>query len=147
MGICGPLLKRAKMLRYDLANPFSRRIERILDREIDYSGFDKPDLVRDCDRLFEERWHVNRKAFNPAFWNMHFEVENLLASGLLGRARVLDFGCGTGGIDIALARRGCAITGVDLSPKAIEIANLYKSVLPVKYGSASSFTKPISIHS
>ncbi|MDA1279582.1 MAG: class I SAM-dependent methyltransferase [Chloroflexi bacterium] len=35
---------------------------------------------------------------------------------------VLDLGCGAGGLAIALAERGWAVTGVDLSENAIESA-------------------------
>lgn len=132
MGTCKTLCRRAKILKYDLLNPFTREVKAILDREIDYSGFDNPELARDCDRLFETEWNTNRKAFNPRFWSTHFEVANLLASGLLGNGRVFDLGCGLGGIDIALVKQGCRITGVDPSPKAIEIANLYRSALPAE---------------
>jgi 2-polyprenyl-3-methyl-5-hydroxy-6-metoxy-1,4-benzoquinol methylase len=37
-------------------------------------------------------------------------------------ARVLDLGCGAGALSIALARRGLAVTGVDLFPRAIDMA-------------------------
>src|SRR5207244_6804372 len=36
--------------------------------------------------------------------------------------RVLDLACGRGRIAIPLARRGCRVTGVDLSPRSLELA-------------------------
>jgi predicted TPR repeat methyltransferase len=38
------------------------------------------------------------------------------------RARVIDLGCGTGLVGVALAAAGAEITGVDLSPRMLEIA-------------------------
>ena len=56
------------------------------------------DYVRECD-LFEQ------------------------AVAAVGRpSRILDVGCGTGGHSIELARRGHDVTGVDMSPAMIEIA-------------------------
>lgn len=40
-------------------------------------------------------------------------------------ARVLDAGCGTGQYAIALALRGCAVTGIDLAPAMIERARTH----------------------
>jgi len=40
----------------------------------------------------------------------------------LGARTVLDVGCGTGTFAVMLAARGLDVTGVDLAPKAIEIA-------------------------
>jgi SAM-dependent methyltransferase len=42
--------------------------------------------------------------------------------GLTSGARILDAPCGSGRHALALAARGCAVTGVDLSPEAIEHA-------------------------
>jgi SAM-dependent methyltransferase len=48
-----------------------------------------------------------------------FIVEHLeLGEG----ARVLDLACGRGRIAIALAQRGCRVTGLDLSPRSLELA-------------------------
>ena len=35
---------------------------------------------------------------------------------------VLDAGCGTGNFSLKLARRGCQVTGIDLSPAMLEVA-------------------------
>jgi 2-polyprenyl-3-methyl-5-hydroxy-6-metoxy-1,4-benzoquinol methylase len=111
-------------------NPYSRRIKRILDRQVDYSTYANPVAVRKCDALFEERWITNRAAYRTDHWANHFEIDNLIRAGVLGDSPTLDFGCGTGNIDIELAKRGYRMIGVDLSPKAIEIANLYRADLP-----------------
>lgn len=37
-------------------------------------------------------------------------------------ARVLDMGCGTGSLSVLLAERGYAVTGLDLSPKMLAVA-------------------------
>jgi magnesium-protoporphyrin O-methyltransferase len=44
-----------------------------------------------------------------------------LPTDLAGR-RVLDAGCGTGSFAIELARRGAAVTAIDLSPQLVEVA-------------------------
>lgn len=37
-------------------------------------------------------------------------------------ARVLDIGCGTGSLAVALARRGARVTAIDISPQMLDIA-------------------------
>lgn len=44
------------------------------------------------------------------------------AAALFGDADVLDFGCGTGWLSIALAHLGCRATGLDISPAAVKLA-------------------------
>src|SRR6186997_1062462 len=46
------------------------------------------------------------------------------AGGLAGK-RVVDIGCGGGILAEALARRGAAVTGLDLSEKALGVARLH----------------------
>ena len=46
----------------------------------------------------------------------------LIESGKVSPCKAIDLGCGTGNYAIYLARQGFDVTGVDISPKAIEIA-------------------------
>ena len=82
-----------------------------------YARFDSP--------LYEE---IRREAFGEDLgsnsWLTPLELETILARLGLGPAsRVLDVGCGAGGIAIRLARRtGCEVVGIDLHEQAIENA-------------------------
>jgi 2-polyprenyl-6-hydroxyphenyl methylase/3-demethylubiquinone-9 3-methyltransferase len=53
----------------------------------------------------------------------------------LAGKRVVDVGCGGGLLSEAMARRGAIVTGVDLAPLTIEIAELHalESNIPVTY--------------
>src|SRR5262245_36565855 len=60
--------------------------------------------------------------YRPAF---PAELFDRLARGFgigLSGQRVLDLGTGTGAIARELARRGCAVTGLDLSPEVLAAA-------------------------
>jgi len=61
------------------------------------------------------RYTVCRKPFLPAefpFWVL----------GDVSGKRVLELGCGDGGTSILLALKGAVVTGVDISPRAVEVA-------------------------
>jgi SAM-dependent methyltransferase len=51
-----------------------------------------------------------------------FIAELFCRRGILLGAKILDAGCGTGRYSLELARRGCAVTGLDVSPPLIEEA-------------------------
>ncbi len=56
-------------------------------------------------------------------WNACYERPATLAlAGDVGGLRVLDAGCGSGALAAALAGRGAAVTGIDLSTGLLEIA-------------------------
>lgn len=53
--------------------------------------------------------------------SMRAQMLNCLPADLTGW-RVLDAGCGTGAMSVALARRGASVVGVDLAPEIIRFA-------------------------
>lgn len=60
-------------------------------------------------------------------------VERALA---LAPKRVLDIGTGSGAIAVALARRGVAVTAIDTSDAALEIARANAGDLPIRFAKA-----------
>lgn len=59
--------------------------------------------------------------YRPGYPSSFYERVTSLGIGLPGQ-RVLDLGCGTGNVARALARRGCKVTGVDISEGQITAA-------------------------
>ena len=58
-------------------------------------------------------------------WNIESTPEiliELLETGMVASCKALDAGCGTGNYAVYLAGRGFEVTGIDISPSAIEIA-------------------------
>lgn len=58
-------------------------------------------------------------------WNMETPPDllvSLLVEGKISPCKTVDFGCGTGNYAIFLASKGFNVTGIDISPSAIEIA-------------------------
>jgi ubiquinone/menaquinone biosynthesis C-methylase UbiE len=75
--------------------------------DIDYD-----ELYRDAAGSGGPPWNIGRP--QPA-------LAKVLDDGVKG-PKVLDVGCGTGDLAIALARRGFDVTAIDISPVAIDIA-------------------------
>lgn len=69
--------------------------------------------------------HIDRVTYN--FVSRQRAVEELLDTVINGQ--VLDVGCGTGDLAPFVVRKGATYTGVDLSAKMIERANLNHAVL------------------
>jgi 2-polyprenyl-6-hydroxyphenyl methylase/3-demethylubiquinone-9 3-methyltransferase len=90
-------------------------------------------------------------AIAQRWWDPHGEFRPLHAlnpvrldyvdrrAGLAGK-RVLDVGCGGGLLSEAMAGRGASVTGIDLGPQTIEVAELHalESALPVSYARESA---------
>ena len=84
------------------------------------------DFIKVNDQTFEYRERVLPRALTIEFWEGSGLVNFLLTSGGL-KSEVLDVGCGSGEIDIILAQNGYSITGLDISPYAIKIAQKHRA--------------------
>jgi len=82
---------------------------------------ENPHLVLRDDLLFK-RLCLNPDSFYFSFWKNHPDLSTLDRYSEL-EGSILDFGCGTGHLDILLSRKGRTIHGIDISPLAIRIAN------------------------
>ncbi|HEY3296755.1 MAG TPA: methyltransferase domain-containing protein [bacterium] len=73
------------------------------------------------DEAFRRRMKVQPEALTLAFWENHFCTKEACESTEL-QGRILDFGCGTGEIDILMARHGREVVGYDISQIALDTA-------------------------
>jgi 2-polyprenyl-3-methyl-5-hydroxy-6-metoxy-1,4-benzoquinol methylase len=128
------------------AHAFDRQIEeRIANGHI-------PDLrtCTPCDWFYNNPWR------RPAYVQLDFgEQFELIRDAIVAhapakaRARVLEVGCGPGYLSLELARAGFDVTGLDLSPKCIEIARHFAAIDPyagergaLQYVAGDFFTDP-----
>ncbi|MDP2368656.1 class I SAM-dependent methyltransferase [Rhodoferax sp.] len=63
----------------------------------------------------------------------------LQAADVFSGADVLDFGCATGWLSLALADLGCSVTGVDIAPAALRLADAWCAQRGVRVGGAVQF--------
>jgi 2-polyprenyl-3-methyl-5-hydroxy-6-metoxy-1,4-benzoquinol methylase len=63
----------------------------------------------------------------------------LQAADVFRGAEVLDFGCATGWLSLALANVGCSAVGVDISPSALRLAEAWCAQRGVRVGGAVRF--------
>ena len=81
------------------------------------------------------RWWDPAGEFRPLHEINPLRLEWIARHASLEGARVLDVGCGGGILSEAMARRGAQVTGIDLSEKALRVAelHLHESGLSVRY--------------
>jgi 2-polyprenyl-6-hydroxyphenyl methylase/3-demethylubiquinone-9 3-methyltransferase len=85
------------------------------------------------------RWWDPEGEFRPLHDINPLRLDWIAAHATLDGAAVLDVGCGGGILAEAMARRGARVTGIDLSEKALRVAELHltESHLAVRYEKSS----------
>ena len=88
------------------------------------TNFDQAELAKFS--ALAHRWWDSQSEFKPLhdINPLRLDFIDELAGGLSGK-RVFDVGCGGGILSDAMARRGANVTGLDLSDKALKVAQLH----------------------
>jgi 2-polyprenyl-6-hydroxyphenyl methylase/3-demethylubiquinone-9 3-methyltransferase len=86
------------------------------------------------------RWWDPEGEFRPLHDINPLRLDWIAAHAALDGAAVLDVGCGGGILAEAMARRGARVTGIDLSEKALRVAQLHlqESNLNIRYEKSSA---------
>jgi len=81
------------------------------------------------------RWWDPQSEFRPLHEINPLRLEWINARAPLSGRRALDVGCGGGILAEAMAKKGATVTGIDLSEKALKVADLHslESGVPVRY--------------
>lgn len=89
-----------------------------------------------------QRWWDPHGEFRPLHALNPVRLDYIDARASLRGKRVLDVGCGGGLLSEAMARRGADVTGIDLAPMTIEVAELHalESNVAVRYVRESAET-------
>jgi 2-polyprenyl-6-hydroxyphenyl methylase/3-demethylubiquinone-9 3-methyltransferase len=82
-----------------------------------------------------QRWWDPRGEFRPLHVLNPVRLDYVDQKASLRGKRVLDVGCGGGILSEAMARHGAQVTGIDLAPQTIEVAELHalESQLTIRY--------------
>lgn len=85
-------------------------------------------FVPDLRNLKKVEWFYNNAWREPEFAKIHWFpiLERIIRNAAEKGGKVLEVGCGHGMLSLELARNGLDVTGIDLSPKSIEVANEYR---------------------
>ena len=81
------------------------------------------------------RWWDPNSEFRPLHETNPLRLEWINAIAPVAGKRVLDVGCGGGILAEAIAKKGATVTGIDLSEKALKVADLHslESGVAVRY--------------
>jgi 2-polyprenyl-6-hydroxyphenyl methylase/3-demethylubiquinone-9 3-methyltransferase len=72
-----------------------------------------------------QRWWDPKGEFRPLHALNPVRLEYIDVRAGLANKRVLDVGCGGGLLSEAMAKRGAVVTGIDLGPATVEVAELH----------------------
>lgn len=83
------------------------------------------EVAEDFDGIYENRGNVLDRFVNRVFRRSMYERVGLTLQecGDVQNKRVLDIGCGSGRISLALAEKGAEVVGIDFSSRMIDLAN------------------------
>ena len=105
-----------------------------------HSNHDPAEIAR-FDAI-SQRWWDPHGEFRPLHALNPVRLQYVDDRAPLRGKRVLDVGCGGGLLSEAMAQRGADVTGIDLAPMTIEVAELHalESGVPVRYMRESAET-------
>lgn len=87
--------------------------------------------------VFLDRIKTNPRAFRLSYWD-EYEIDQLHQYPQL-TGNILDFGCGSGHLDVLLARRGKRVIGLDTSEIGINLAHYLRNTQPINVRNSLSF--------
>jgi 2-polyprenyl-3-methyl-5-hydroxy-6-metoxy-1,4-benzoquinol methylase len=84
-------------------------------------------FVPDLQNLKNVSWFYNNVWRDPKFVRIHLmqQVNFILDITKQRKGKVMEIGCGYGYLTLEMARNGMDVTGIDLSPRSIEIAKAF----------------------
>jgi 2-polyprenyl-6-hydroxyphenyl methylase / 3-demethylubiquinone-9 3-methyltransferase len=88
-----------------------------------HSNADAAELAKFSD--LAHRWWDKNSEFKPLHQINPLRLDWIDSLAKLGGKTVLDVGCGGGILADSMARRGATVTGIDLSTKALKVAQLH----------------------
>ena len=91
------------------------------------------------------RWWDPEGEFRPLHDINPLRLEWIASHAALEGAKVLDVGCGGGILAEAMARRGAKVTGIDLSDKALRVAELHLQESGLSVGYLKTSVEDLSV--